>query len=457
MRSIKQSFYNQSPVFLKNILVTIYNLRFVEIFGDKYQALLKETEKVFYRYSLDELKALQNKKFMDLIEFASKNNPYYQDILKNKEIKNITDISKLPFLIKEDLRKDAIRSKIKAKILQGNTGGTTGHGLSYGLTLDDYIQRQATLNFFRGMFGYKYKDKIAWFSGKEIITEKEANKKIFWVKDYLSNITYYSTFHLRNDYIDAMIVNLNKSQVQYFAGFPSAIYDIAKRWEQSGIEKKLKLKAIFPTSEPLHDYQKQFLKKFFECPVPDQYASSEGAPFIYECPEERLHYDMSSGIFEKISEQSDEVAVTSFTTHYMPLIRYKIGDSISFGQENNCSCGSKMPIINSIEGRSVAYVYSKERGKITVSNISNVVKYMTNVEKLQLVQNNVDAIDVYVVSSSDKTELEKNLEYELRYRLGDKIKLNYYFVANIPLEKSGKFLMIKNTMNQSITDQNCQH
>ena len=450
MHSIKQNIYNNLPITFKNILVTVYNLRFFKIYGRKYQILLKEIENIFFNFSYEEIQKLQNDQFMKLIGFVSSRNPYYKKILKGIEIHSLKDINKLPVMIKDDLRNENIKSKVDDSIIKGYTGGTTGKSLSFGMTLDDYIQREATITFFRGIYSYQFKDKIAWFSGKEIITNKEVQKNIFWVKDLLNNITYYSTFHLIDEYIDATINNLNISKIEFMAGFPSAIYDIAKRWHKTGVEKKIKLKAIFPTSEPLHEYQKKFLMEFFDCPVPDQYASSEGAPFIYECFEGNLHYDMSSGIFEIIDPVTNEILVTSFTTHYMPLIRYKIGDSIIFDDvSKKCKCGSNMPLVKQIIGRSVSYVYSNERGRVTNSNIANVIKYMSNIEKMQLIQNKIDEIDINIVSNNKNlNKIENELEYELRYRLGDKIKFNYFFVNDIPAERNGKYLMVKNNITK---------
>ena len=448
-----QSIYNYSPWFVKNLLVTIFNLRQIKVHGKRYREALKEYHRIFYNTSLAELNDLQNERFMSLIEFAKVKNNYYKDLLINTEIDSICDIRKIPVLEKDDLRKASIKSNIKGKLLAGKTGGTTGKSIQFEMLIDDYSERQACLDFFRGMYGYHFGDEIAWFSGKEIITSREEVKNLLWVRDWCNHVTYYSTFHLRNDHIDVMIQNILASKPDYFAGFPSAIYAVARRWKDRVDVPAIKLKAVFPTSEPLFDYQKQLISEVFDCKVPDQYASSEGAPFIYECPAGALHYDLYSGVFESLDDSEEpEMLVTSFTTRYMPLIRYRIGDQVVFGDQNsNCKCGSKMPIVNKITGRSVAYVYSLERGKITVSNISNVVKHIESIERFQLVQDRVDHILVRVAYSGYvKAVVQKKLEYELRFRLGEKINLTYEFVDHIPSERNGKFLMIKNLAKNEI-------
>ena len=453
MKSRKQEIYNRLPMFFKNILVTMHNLYFIHTRRSEYRSQIRKYHHAFYDLTYEEILELQNQRFMELVNFLDKHNTHYQNILCDLEIQSIDNIGKFPILTKDDLRSDSIKSDINDKLYAGYTGGTTGKSLEYALTKSDYIERQACVDFFRGMYGYRFRDEIAWFSGKELISDREVIKGVFWVRDYINNITYYSTFHLADSHIDKMIDNLVRTKPGFLAGFPSSIYDIARRWKSSGRPLDINLKTIFPTSEPLLDYQKAFLIEFFDCPVPDQYAASEGAPFIYECPHGSLHYDMYSGVFEKLNEfdTESEYLVTSFTTHYMPLVRYQIGDSFSFADKSErCNCGSSMPLVNKIIGRSVAFVYSKERGKVTVSNISNVVKYLGVINKLQLIQDDLDSITVRVVCPDcNINKITNDLEYELRFRLGDEMKFKYEFVDHIANEANGKFLMLKNSLSEN--------
>lgn len=437
MKSLKQNMYSSMPWFFKNILITIYNLRFLKTHGYRYRSLIDEYKKTFYEESYNSLKQIQNKRFLEFIVYAKKNNSYYKKTFESIDVKSIDDIKKLPIISKIEFSNLPVSSSDEKKIV-GYTGGSTGVSTKFFLFEDDYIERQANLDFFRGMYGYKFKDRIAWFSGKEIITDKEVQNHKFWAKDYINNITYFSTFHLTEENIVHMINEINSSGIEFMAGFPSAIYDIAYIWKERNIPIQINLKAIFPTSEPLEEYKKIFLSEFFDCPVPDQYASSEGAPFIYECPHGTLHYDMRSGIFEI---EDGKLLVTSFTTRCMPLIRFDIGDMIEVDNSSKpCPCGSKMPAVKQIIGRSTDYLYSPERGKVTVSNISNVVKYLQGIRKLQIIQNDNDYS--LIVKYISDVELEKELEYELRYRLGNKIKISYERVDEIKASKNGKFKMI---------------
>ena len=60
--------------------------------------------------------------------------------------------------------------------------------------------------------------------------------------------------------------------------------------------------AITTTAETLYDYQRSIIQEFFQCKVYNQYASSEGSPFITECKSGSLHVNMDSGIFEFLNK-----------------------------------------------------------------------------------------------------------------------------------------------------------
>src|SRR5690606_40492842 len=69
------------------------------------------------------------------------------------------------------------------------------------------------------------------------------------------------------------------------------------------------------------------------------------------------------------------------STHGTPLIRYRIGDRIVF-REGTCTCGSSHPLVDRIEGRAVDYLYSAERGRVSLSHLADVIKGLPNCVKI---------------------------------------------------------------------------
>jgi phenylacetate-CoA ligase len=93
-----------------------------------------------------------------------------------------------PFLVHTHTPKAGILSK---------TGGTTGKSLEVLFTRDNMQGRFIMLDNFIGRFGYKLEKKTAWFSGKNILKNKDVKKNRFWKTDNLHNVRYYSTFYLK--------------------------------------------------------------------------------------------------------------------------------------------------------------------------------------------------------------------------------------------------------------------
>jgi phenylacetate-CoA ligase len=218
------------------------------------------------------------------------------------------------------------------------------------------------------------------------------------------------------------------------------------------------IKAVFPTAESISEEMRENICRFFKTKMYDQYASSEGAPFIFECERGSLHLELQSGVFEVLDENdlpvnSGRLVVTSFTTSGTPLIRYDIGDSIILEDEGKeCGCNNKNPLVKEILGRIDDYVYSPENGKINLGNISNTLKDTYGIIKFQVLQNNLNEIKIFVQKDDEifNTKIEEIFLKNWVARVGSKMKINIEYVTDIPSEKSGKYRMVKNNVKHLI-------
>jgi len=168
-----------------------------------------------------------------------------------------------------------------------------------------------------------------------------------------------------------------------------------------------------------------------------------------------LHIHPLTGIFEVVDDnlkptQAGQILVTSFTTHGTPLIRYRIGDSITLADSTKkCACGSIFPLVERIEGRTNDYILSPTHGKVNLGNISNSTKDTKGIVCFQLIQDKVDHVEVKIVVNNEfDNEQESNFISSLRERVGNDIQLNIRYVESIEKEKSGKFRIVKNLIGQ---------
>lgn len=436
--------YDKLPILVQEFLINSYGLiKYKERYIGKY----KHYKSTYIKRLKNEItynETKQEKELNDFICYTLNNCNYYHNQKGN-------NLNSMPFISKEVLRNN-INKIICSKEIKSNTGGTTGKSLEVYFTKDDFRKRMAYLDAFKEWHGVKLGMKAARFSGKKLIQDNYKGR-VFWRTNWIIKQRLYSTFHMSEENLKYYVDNLNKFKPKSLDGFITNIYEIAKYIKKNDIKLEFKPIAIFPTAETVLPHHRELVERVFGCPVRDQYASSEGAPFIIECPKGKLHYCIDTGVIEVVGDDpmKGEIAVTSFTTHGTPLIRYLIGDVIEFSNEK-CTCGCNYPIVTQIIGRNTDYLYSKERGIIHAANMSNVIKYLPNaVINIQFIQKNEDEIDINVVFDKEKykPEYDKSIIDEMKNRFGNNMKFNITKLDEIKREKSGKFRFIINNCNNA--------
>lgn len=458
---MKDKIYKLAPHWFQEIMIGLYNRKaYNRRYSGKYHEYLKQFKEK-ESLTLDELRDLQAKKYSTFVSNAVSSSPFYKKMFGQIEgYDNIENIKNLPIIHKEVFREN-IEDIVTIPASEGNvskTGGTTGKSLRVIFTLDNMQERFAMLDNFRGRTGYKLGKPTAWFSGKAILTDRDVQKNRFWKTDKANKVRYYSTFHMKNDFIRYYLEDMMRFRPEYMVGFPSTICEIARYGKNNGIEfPKGIVKAVFPTAETVTAEVRSTIEDYFHTEVYDQYASSEGAPFIFECPHRELHLELQSGVFEVLDDNDEDtdygrLIVTAFTTEGTPLIRYDIGDMIEL-KDGTCTCGNNNPLVKQILGRVDDYVYSPQIGKINLGNVSNSLKDTYGIVLFQVVQNELDKITINMVIDEElySDKVEKQFLSNWRDRVGDSMEIKLNKVDDIAVEKSGKFRMVKNNIKHLLS------
>lgn len=445
--------YDRAPIILQNLMVSISGyLRNRTRYGKIYREHLKFLSD-FDSWTMDRKIRFQTEQLIEFLQYAVKYSSFYRKLYQGIDISRIRDIKDLkilPVVDKEMLRKNMneIITIPRKSGVEGHTGGTTGKSLVVLFTREDVQKRMAMLDHFKARVGFHHrKMKRATFSGKHIIPPKQKSK-VFWRYNAACRQMLYSSFHLTEDNLKYYVDSLNRFKPQAIDGFFSSICDVAGYMERHHIVPEFQLIAVFPTSETLTKQGRELIERVFHCKVYDQYASSEGAPFLTECREQILHQELASGVFEFMEEGSNEILVTSFTTHGTPLIRYRIGDAMI--PENSvvrCKCGMEAPIVREIQGRSLDFLYTADGAKIFGGNVANLFKNIPNtVIRAQLVQESMEEIKVFIEVDKKRYQPEHDLllEEEFRHKFGSNTRIRIIHTEKIDREISGKFRMIKN-------------
>lgn len=449
---MKRFFIRYVPVSIQNFAISVYNSWLYRV---RHSGHYKKYRSYFLKFEKADELTLKNERERRLLSFLNHVvtfSNHYKDVSFNR-------LQDFPVLEKRTLIENlnSLATISEKQGITSLTGGTTGASMKVIYTREDIQERNALLDHFRSKFGYKLGRKVGWFSGKDIVSSRDLRRGICYRDDWFNKIRFFSTFHINNKNFDSYWKALLDFSPEYLVGFPSSVYDLCVIAKERGLEFKGSIKVFFPTAETILPIHRTLIKEVLGCKLVDQYASSEGAPFILECEHGKLHIHPLSGIFEVIDDSGrpsneGEILVTSFTTRGTPLVRYRIGDRIRLSsQEVICDCGSSFPLVDFIDGRQSDFIWSPENGRVNLGNLSNCTKNTKGIIQFQIHQKELSTVTVLIVRGSDYSLSSEEIFLDnLRSRLGEKVKVSVRYVESIPREKSGKFRVVKNELPKEL-------
>jgi len=434
--------YAKSPVCIQNIMISIENM-FVLYKKYNYLPFIRPMKKIFaevgqinINYEKEELE----KRLEKFYNYTRKHTPYYKDTdsLSSSLVNN-------PILKKDILRKN-IQDFYSDEITQKNcrtlfTSGSSGSPMEIKVAVKDLQFRYRIILKTMIDFGYKYDDVVGRITGHDIADENNIYRQ-----DFINNQFFLSAFHISDKTIHKYYNVIVENNIQALDGYPSAIYTLAKLFEQNNLKIDT-IKIVYTTAEKLHRYQKEKIEKVFHCKVFDYYGSNEQSVYIYTCKNEHLHLSNKTGILEVLDDnylpvangQVGKMIITSFTSHFMPLIRYDIGDQCIVSKNQNCSCGNKGVIIDEIIGRDEDIF--KTIDGVYITRFSVVLKYLPSqiIESQLILSNNkMSASLLYISKDVIDDILFKDYEKALISKIGTKYKIEKIKVSKIEKSSKGK-------------------
>lgn len=447
---VLMTIYYKAPIFMQNIFTSIRGYQYKRERNGKYYQEHMEFYKNFDYSNQSKVQKYQDKELQNLLKFAVNSSPFYKKLYKHIDINRIKtahDLKRLPILEKEMVRnnlEDMYTISEKEAVIS-HTSGTTGTPMKFLHTFEGIQRRNAILDDFKRQHGFINGEmKKASFNSSEIVASDQ-KENIFWRDNVAMKQRLYSSFHSMDKNIQYYIDNLNEYKPQSLDGYPSTLYEISRYINKNNISLDFQPIAIFPTAETLHSHYREEIERAFNCKVFDQYASSEGAPFVVECEKGNLHYHMLSGVIEQVED--NEMLITSFMNNGTPLIRYRIGDEIIFDeQEKKCSCGSAFPIVKSLQGRTTDYIQSNKYGKVTAVFLSLVSgEFKNNIVAMQFIQKRLNHVIVNIVPDVGyKKIIDDIIMKKLVYTFGEDMSIELRKVPEIKKDQSGKFKFVIN-------------
>jgi phenylacetate-CoA ligase len=401
----------------------------------------------------EELRIHQEEKLERLIYHAYHNVPYYNDLFKRLglrpvDIRSREDLTKLPLLTKEEIRKN-YPGKIVSKNINKKDFYTTGSSGSTGEPLKYLISKEAyslnTAAKLRGWYwmGYRLGDKFVKLSQNP---RKRFEKR---VQDLINRDRYLFVQQLTTENFEELLSELRKFKPEVIRGYPDPLMFLAQHMEKTGINDINPI-AVNTTGNILYPEARDLIERQFKCRIFDSYNAEAGA-VAYECVTHSCyHLAMEYAITEILDNGKEakpgrkgRLITTDLTNYAMPFIRYDTQDVVTKG-EGKCKCGRALETITRIEGRDNDILITPSGKYLIVHNFTGYFQRPDTpaygkVDQFQIVQEKKDLIIINIVEGNGFNEdiRLKILTYFENY-IGNDVHVEVKIVEQIPVSVSGK-------------------
>jgi len=444
---------NLYPFLTQNVILPLYDLfRGTSRFSG--ERILRETQ----WFRSEEIERLQNRNLHALLEYAYKNVPFYRQAFRERrltpaDIRNTSDLVKLPQLTKEDIKKSPNElvsvNYDRGRLVPYQSGGS-GNPIRFFITKESSSWGIAAEFRAYGWAGYRLGDRCFIFWGSPLDLTR-AGTMVRRINRSLERIRMASTFVLSDKVYEESAQELRKFHPKIIRGYASSVAMMAKFLNDTHI-RDIRPKAVITSAETLHESMRKSIEEAFDCPVFDFYGSREVGAIAAECEEHSGYHVSAENVVVEFVDDNEAVSpgerglvlVTDLRNFGMPFIRYKLGD-VGVPSDDSCSCGRGLPLISSIEGRISDFMASYDRKHDRIIPVGPIYPVIIAavmhlpIENCQVVQENLDQLTIKVVRSesftSEHTEL---LIGHIRKYLCSSTRIEVEFVDSIPPLPSGK-------------------
>ena len=440
-------------------------------------------------YSRDELTNLQFNKLKDILAYSYKYVPFYQKRFDNigmkpDDIKNFDDFKKIPPLKRQEIidhhtdmlnvnfldslkkinpdlqtpgRPRSFSLFRKHKLIMNTSSGSTG-----APTLFYEDGRQTGLNWanelrLKSWYGADPGSKEVRFlraSREELSKNMIALfRRYVWGQLLLPGVNLKEEDHA-NSYRKIL-----EFKPKVLWGFTSAISELAQYMINNNLDiKNAAPNVVITWAAPLYDFEKKRIETAFKCKVTNIYGTREVGHIAAICPEGSMHINQESLYVENnynnptISDSGNEILCTTLAKNPMPFIKFETGD-IGKVEETSCSCGRHSKVIKNLLGRTGEVIFDKD-GKMIAPNVwcrfFMEGKLASRIDRFQIKYLKNKDIEMKIEKSRNFNEETDELIRKKFYdQFSKDTQLIIHYVDRIEPQKSGKYQMIVNEINEN--------
>ncbi len=313
----------------------------------------------------EELKRMQYKLLKSLVYRLYSFSPFYHDRMKEQkvhpdDIRELSDVTKLPFMFKRDLRDgypDKIFTASQDELVRYHvSSGTTGKPTVVGYTQNDIDLWTTSLARALTSAGLGRGDVMQVSYGYGLFT---GGLGLHYGAERIGATVLPTSVGNTERQIELM-QDLGSTAI---ACTPSYLLHMGEVAEKMGIsiKKDTQLRTGILGAEPWTEGMRNRIQDWLGIKAYDIFGTSElSGPMFTECAEQKgIHIWSDIALTEIIDPRTEEpvapgekgeLTVTILRKEALPMIRYRIGDITSM-DDHPCPCGRTHPRIQRITGR----------------------------------------------------------------------------------------------------------
>ena len=361
-----------------------------------------------------------------ICDYAYTHNAFYRNKYSGtlRGLNNYSDVKDIPCLTKDELITMGSLLNKNCFLVALASGGTGGEKTNTYLDGNYLLKRYEMLLSILYGLGWHIGDstlalhpvEYGYFNNLITMLKGGEFRKIFF--DFFQQYILYGIFHNRkNIYYDSGVFEVER-EVEYFSKIfksqpklllsrPDVLNKLVKQANTKGLRLG-NLSNVITVGNLITGYSLKRLRESFNSRVYNMYASTELGYVGVSCDYSgsSVHIDSKSYLVETDRSEDNEVIITDFNNHYMPIIRYRTAD---IGQlfESKCECGRSGKMLR-ILGRKDRFLLNKQGKKVYGLDVDEYLDSYSSLWAYQLKRQGSGKIKIIVRPKNiDKIYAEK--------------------------------------------------
>jgi phenylacetate-CoA ligase len=455
LMDVARGAYVRSPTFVRRSLAPLISLVPTRHqFGGTYRSWRERIARAHLDSAYAAEQHLAGLRHVVGIAFAA--SPFYRELLTERfgagfdpATIEVADLQRLPILRKEEMRAagDRLLTVPKSRADQGDTSGSNGERpFTFYLDKDRSAREMA--------FVYDNWSRVGFAEGTPKIVLRgfglngKGRRTTEWepAMHELRLSVFPMTHHDVGRYIDL----IDRYELEYLYGYPSAIELMCRHMTRIGRQLKRPLKGILPISEPLHAHQRRLITDVLgPVPIANFYGLSEKALFARELEGGVYEFIPLYGLAELVDDSGQPITEpgregrligTGFTSTSMPFIRYDTEDRATLVELPTAANGYKLRVENILPRRKPDFLISADGLRVvTIDFTPDNPRYFRGIEEYQFFQEQPGKVTIRYIPSEDGTmEDAQRVADDLTKRTRGKITFDIAEVKCLAGGRAGK-------------------